>query len=299
MITSAYFDIDGTLLSERTGNLIPESAKRALIELRRRGVKLFICSGRTRAQLPPCIKDGFPGFEDGFDGYITMTGSLCYDHDGVYSNTPIRPELVRRFVDLTERTGMEALALLSESIYANHRGEKIRELERKVAFTYPERDFRELVGGSAVPDTADVGGASDALGAACAAGEACAGDANPAVEPVYQFCAFVPPEGEGPVREATGDCIITRWTDLFCDVVPAGSSKPAGVKATLAHFGLDREGTIAFGDGGNDATMLRYCQIGVAMGNGGDDAKAAADYVTDNVDKDGIAKALRHFGLID
>jgi hypothetical protein len=45
--------------------------------------------------------------------------------------------------------------------------------------------------------------------------------------------------------------------------------------------------------------MLRFAGIGVAMGNAGDTVKAAADYVTDTVDEDGIANALRHFGLID
>jgi hydroxymethylpyrimidine pyrophosphatase-like HAD family hydrolase len=34
------------------------------------------------------------------------------------------------------------------------------------------------------------------------------------------------------------------------------------------------------------------------MGNANDDVKAAADYVTDNVDEDGIFKALKHFGVI-
>ena len=44
--------------------------------------------------------------------------------------------------------------------------------------------------------------------------------------------------------------------------------------------------------------MLEYAGIGVAMGNACDDAKAAADYVTADIDQDGIAKALRHFGLV-
>ena len=94
-------------------------------------------------------------------------------------------------------------------------------------------------------------------------------------------------------------CIVARWCDLFCDVVPATSSKPAGVRATMEHFGLEGAEAIAFGDGGNDATMLQCCTVGVAMGNGTNEAKAAADYVTDNIEGDGIANALRHFGLID
>ena len=56
---------------------------------------------------------------------------------------------------------------------------------------------------------------------------------------------------------------------------------------------------MAFGDGENDIDMLKFAGIGVAMGNSSDIVKAAADYVTDTIDNDGIEKALRHFGLID
>ena len=34
------------------------------------------------------------------------------------------------------------------------------------------------------------------------------------------------------------------------------------------------------------------------MGNAGDEVKAAADYITDHIDNEGVAKALRHFGVI-
>ena len=64
---------------------------------------------------------------------------------------------------------------------------------------------------------------------------------------------------------------------------------------TLERYGIAPEDSIAFGDGGNDASMLRMCGIGVAMGNASPDAIAAADYVTDDVDHDGIARALDHF----
>ena len=44
--------------------------------------------------------------------------------------------------------------------------------------------------------------------------------------------------------------------------------------------------------------MLKAAGLGCCMSNGTDDAKAAADYVTTDIDKEGIAKALRHFGLV-
>ena len=55
---------------------------------------------------------------------------------------------------------------------------------------------------------------------------------------------------------------------------------------------------MAFGDGGNDISMLRHAGIGVAMGNANDNVKAVADYVTTSVDEDGIAHALEQFKII-
>ena len=170
MIKAEFFDIDGTLLSPATDRLIPQSTKDALVELRRRGVKCVLCTGRPKVQLPWCITDGFPGFEGGFDSYITMTGSLCYDADGVYADTPISPEVSARFIDLVDREGFDILILNREGSFASGHGPRMLELEDMVAFHYPEADIHELV-----------------------------------KKPVYQFCAFVPPERDEELRQAMPD----------------------------------------------------------------------------------------------
>ena len=72
----------------------------------------------------------------------------------------------------------------------------------------------------------------------------------------------------------------------------------AGIKRYLELTGIKREEIIAFGDAENDLDMLRFAGIGVAMGNGAEEVKAAADYVTADIDDDGIEKALKHFQLI-
>ena len=47
-----------------------------------------------------------------------------------------------------------------------------------------------------------------------------------------------------------------------------------------------------------DSTLVPEPKTSVALGSGGPEAKAAADYVTDDVDKDGLYNAFVHLGLI-
>jgi hydroxymethylpyrimidine pyrophosphatase-like HAD family hydrolase len=55
---------------------------------------------------------------------------------------------------------------------------------------------------------------------------------------------------------------------------------------------------IAFGDAENDAPMLEFAGIGVAMGNATDALKAMADEVTLSNDEDGIAYTLHKYDLV-
>ena len=55
---------------------------------------------------------------------------------------------------------------------------------------------------------------------------------------------------------------------------------------------------MAFGDGGNDISMLEYVGSGVAMGNANPPVKLIADFVTKDIDDDGIEYALKHFGVL-
>ena len=64
------------------------------------------------------------------------------------------------------------------------------------------------------------------------------------------------------------------------------------------YLGLNIDETMAFGDGGNDISIIKKAGIGVAMGNAGDNLKEVADYITTSVDEDGVKNALAHFGVI-
>ena len=70
MVKAVFFDIDGTLVSFNT-HKISENSKKALKELKSKGIKVFIASGRALFQL-----DNLENLE--FDGYIMINGCNCF-----------------------------------------------------------------------------------------------------------------------------------------------------------------------------------------------------------------------------
>lgn len=83
----------------------------------------------------------------------------------------------------------------------------------------------------------------------------------------------------------------------YYEAVPKGCSKATGIAHVIEALGIPRERVLAFGDSANDADMLRYAGIAVAMGNATDDVKALADFVTTPCDEGGVAYAFAHLNL--
>lgn len=81
------------------------------------------------------------------------------------------------------------------------------------------------------------------------------------------------------------------------DIVERTSSKAAGLRRLCQYYRIPIEDTIAFGDSMNDCEIIREAGVGIAMGNATPELKAEADYVTDDINKDGVWKACKHLGL--
>ena len=86
---------------------------------------------------------------------------------------------------------------------------------------------------------------------------------------------------------------------IFGDLGVKGITKAHAVECLLDYLRARKEDTIAFGDAKVDIPMFECCALSVCMGSGGEEAKAAADYVTADVDEDGLYKAFVYLGLID
>lgn len=73
--------------------------------------------------------------------------------------------------------------------------------------------------------------------------------------------------------------------------------KAYGIKQIVNHIGGNLEDVIVFCDAQNDLSKFCPQWTSVAMGNAIDELKEKADYVTTNVDDNGIYNACKHFNL--
>lgn len=260
MIKAAFFDIDGTLQSFRTHE-VPASAEEALACMHDRGIKLFIATGRSSAGIPPATRALLERVP--FEGLLTFNGQYCYDDAGVYRDRHIDEADVRVMVEQA-REGRYALQVMQLSgSFVSARPQRVLETERHVGGTFHTGELERAF-----------------------------------AEPVYQTCVFVDPGEEHVFMDACENVEHTRWCDWFCDVIPRGGGKPAGIAATLARHGIAPDEAVAFGDGGNDVAMFGCVGASVAMGNASDAVKAAATHVTDDIDEDGLLHACQALGLV-
>ena len=91
-----------------------------------------------------------------------------------------------------------------------------------------------------------------------------------------------------------------NFTQLLLNQVDAGDRIVffgGGLLALAEKLGLRRDQVMAVGDSGNDLAMIQAAGYGIAMGNATPDVLAAARYVTDDNNHDGVAKAIETYVL--
>lgn len=256
-IKAAFFDIDGTLVSFKTKS-VPASAAKAINYLQGKGIKVIVSTGRSITAIDH-IK------HLAFDGFICFNGGVCTTHEGevLYRET-IHPGDIQSLVDYSHAHQLSYALMYEHGARISGIAPDILELHHHINLPLPPLVDRQ----------------------------------NLDLHNVLQGNIFLSPDVEEAfMQQVMPNCVASRWTPLFADVNPKGLSKLSGVHFFCDYFGIDVAETIAFGDGGNDITMLQGAGIGVAMGNAMDDVKAIAKHVTTDVDDDGIWNALVHFGI--
>ncbi|MEG0518977.1 MAG: Cof-type HAD-IIB family hydrolase [Bacteroidales bacterium] len=258
-IKAVFFDIDGTLVSFKT-HKVPHETIEAIAQLRKRGVKVFVATGRMLA-----MTDVLDGIE--FDGYIAYNGACCVDSkkERVIYKSAIPQDELDALVARLEYDRFPVSFMCRHNMFVNYLDDTVLDVAKLVNVAPPQVQDPHIT----------------------------------ITEDVYQLCIYVSDEKlKEIIKEVLPRCEYSRWIPVFADVNLKGMSKQTGIDKMLEHFKVDLSATMAFGDGGNDIPMLKHVAVGIAMGDAADHVKASADEVTDTVDEGGVVNALKRYRLL-
>ena len=135
MIKAAFFDIDGTLMAHSLG-CVPEDTRRALEELKKRGVRVFTCTGRHILEL-----DELGLTSLGFDGHVLLNGQLCLDGARrILLETPVPREDIERILPVFEERRIPIAFVEKDRIYINFIDDRVRAAQKAISSELPETD---------------------------------------------------------------------------------------------------------------------------------------------------------------
>jgi HAD-superfamily hydrolase, subfamily IIB len=266
-----FLDIDGTLVDYE--GQIPESAIKAVRETRKKGNKVYLTTGRSKAEVYTSLWD------IGLDGMIGGNGMYIEDNGIVIQDKVMKKEEVIKAVDWMKENGLGFYLESKTGLFGSDNfiakaaflyGEDNEENRRKIKNVFPEMVF----GGELYRD--DVAKIS--------------------------FC-LNPDKLEEAKNKFSGLLKVDSWSGTgkkqeFGEFAMIGADKVNSVNSLLEYLRVKRENTFAVGDAESDRQMIQYCQVGIAMGNAKESLKEAADYVTDDINKDGLWNAFKKYNLV-
>ena len=261
-----FFDLDGTLLDSQ--KKIPASAAEALLAARAKGVKVFVCTGRS---LRVDRMLGWTSELALFDGGVYCNGAcICLDGEAQY--VCIDPEAVRAAVEEVNRYEDVHMSLNSEG--AEH------------AFNYtPPDEILEPWGIT----RENIHPLDDAAINHCT-------KVLIFYKELINSDRKLPPELYERLQQRCAAKATMYLTDqgAMIQIVSRESSKRAGIEQVRKALGIEAGELAVFGDDLNDLEMISTYPVSIAMGNAVEEIKAAAKHVTLTNDEGGIAHALKN-----
>lgn len=255
-----FFDIDGTLVGN--DQKIADSAKDAITRARAAGHICMVNTGRT---LKLVGRDFTEQLE--FDGISFGCGTMVTCRGETLLHRSFSVEESLRIIEGLRRYEIDACLEGSENNY--------RETDSRI-YTESFRRFLRLF------EKLHYGSFEEAPGK------------------FDKFFAYVDrPEKMAAFRREAADLLdVVDRKEGYFELMPRGFSKAGAVEFTAKALGVPLTETAAIGDSSNDISMLERAHRGIAMGNATEDVKAIADYVSTDMEEDGIANALRWLGAI-
>ena len=254
-----FFDVDSTLYSHKT-NTVPQSAVDAVKKAKENGHIIVLATGRSK--LLTATLGIFEKID--FDYFVTINGTLVLDkNDNIIFSLPCNKDSINEVLKIVDKHQLN-LCFINKDDY----------------YLYKDEDKRSHLGYD--PLHIEVPLKKPYMN-----------------EDIYQMNLFCEDEYVSEFIDKTNNYLsYSKLNDYGYDVYAKDQTKATGIKHLIEYLNIDLEDTIAFGDGHNDREMIEYCHIGVAMGNALQKVKEVSNYITDDIDNDGIYKAMKYLKLI-
>lgn len=263
-------DIDGTTAGK--SNTVRDPIKAAIQEVQAQGIQVALATGRMYCSALPyyrSVESQLP--------LIAYNGAVIKDpqSDKTYQQLCVAPEIAIALLDYLEtpdlRPRLEVHCYYNDQLYVREITEETqRYIARSGAVPLVVPDLRTIAELSSIKLLV----------------------ITPETDLIQQLMLDL---GD---RFRKDDLHITQSTEIYLELTHPLANKGLAVRYLAEEIlGLTSQQVMAIGDNFNDVEMLRYAQIGVAMGNAPEDIKQIADWVTDDVEADGVAIAIKKFLL--
>lgn len=257
-------DMDGTLLNEN--QKISDRVKKAIAEARTKGIKIILSSGR-----------GFKGIEKYVkelqldELVVSLNGAVVTDASGdeIIFSIHMEPEISRRIMELQKEYDIFSIIFIGKKMYVEELNEK--------ALYFSSFEGVELITVRSMLKFYS----TQPIGKMLMIGEN---------ERLVMF--------KEKLLEEIGTAINATFSlPDFLEVYNINVNKGIILHKIAEYYGIKREEIIAIGDGENDTSMIEYAGLGVAMENGMDSVKNAADIITKSNTEDGVAHVIEKYIL--
>ena len=199
-----------------------------------------------------------------FDFFILNNGQYVLQNDQVVYENPIDPTTVKELINEAAANGIHLGFSSATRSTVTGINDQIHQIYTNSDLTYPEVD----------PTLVET-------------------------EPIFQVWFF---SDDYPkyAKKYEDNVRFVPWLSNGSDVIPPNASKAAGLLKTIEanHHQLPKK-IVFFGDGANDIELIQMADIGVAMGNAVDELKEKADFITKNIEDDGIYYACEQLDLFE
>ena len=267
-----FIDADGTLLNDE--KRIPESASKAVENIRKAGNLCLLCTGRNLAQIR--MFDYL-----NLDGAVLLNGSVVIFDNKVIIDKPLDDSIVTSLLEYADRVNAGLHVLTLNNIYSNDIWNNRKISFLKAGFDLSEEAFRKRARAD-TPLKKFEG------------------------ETVYKIDVRFPSPEEREKYYKNLDPSLNMFIDSgyysrggtwYAELNHIEASKGIAVKRILDILGMDKSQAYGFGDSNNDVPMLEACGTKVVMTTGTPSVKKLADLIADGADDDGIYKAVKQLGL--